>query len=144
MNNNKDRFDDFWEQYIDDLMCDFDERPKTLEALKHLVERVPEDVLFDLPVSLTVFAPSALGMALKTVTGGAMIYLAPELEKSPQLEVDFIVAHEFAHVYLGDYGPIEAEKDVDFYHQKAEMTADELVASWGYSIPEYRKGNTER
>ena len=49
MKNNKDRFDDFWEQYIDLTIFDEDERPKTREALRHFVERVPEDVLLGLP-----------------------------------------------------------------------------------------------
>jgi hypothetical protein len=116
-----------------------------VEALRHFVECVPEAVLDKLPSALKVFAPAAWkrGMALKTVIGGALIYLAPELEQCPQPEVDFTVAHEFAHVYLGKYGAIEAEDDADYYRQKAEMTADELVADWGYSIPEYRKGDTE-
>ena len=70
-----------------------------------------------------------------TVVRRALIYLAPELERCPQPEVDFTVGHEFAHVYLGKYGAIDAEDDADYYHQNAEMTADELVASWGYPIP---------
>src|SRR5213079_2434639 len=34
---------------------------------------------------------------------GIMIYLSPKLEQQSQNEVDFVVAHEFAHAALGHY-----------------------------------------
>src|SRR5450759_3565215 len=104
--SNAERWIDFRYQYIETGWFDYD-RSKTIEAMRKLSERIPDDVLNDLP-PLTVFAPSTalLGHVTPFGTGDRLfLYLAPKLEGKSQHEVDFTVAHEFAHIVLGHYKP---------------------------------------
>jgi hypothetical protein len=58
----------------------------------------------------------------------------------PQSEVDFTVAHEFAHVSLGHQQPgattvppgavVQSHEDVPF-----EQDTDGLAESWGFALP---------
>ena len=57
------------------------------------------------------------------------VYLSPTLEFELQVDVDFIVAHELAHLVLGhgrQRQRDQTEVDAD------ENAADELVCRWGY------------
>lgn len=140
-NGDEERWLYFRYEYIETGWFDYD-RYKTIEAMRKLSQRVPDDVLDDLP-KLTVFAPSRalLGHLMPSGTGDSLfLYLAPGLERKPQMEVDFTVAHEFAHVALGHYKPgattISAEIIVDC-HQDApsERAADSLAECWGFTRP---------
>jgi hypothetical protein len=103
------RWYNFRYQFIETGWFDYD-RDKTIEAMRKLAERIPEDVVDNLP-PLTVFAPSTVLLGrvfpmLASVTPGSVfLYLGPRLETLSQKEVDFTVAHEFAHVALRHYKP---------------------------------------
>src|SRR6266849_2106564 len=90
------------DQFFDPFWFDPDDRPKTALATRHLIERVPDDVFDELRVK--VFAPPPLANGQSRRVGPStehyFIYLAPFIELKPQEEVDFVVAHEFAHAYL--------------------------------------------
>jgi hypothetical protein len=72
------------------------------------------------------------------------------LERQSQSEVDFTVAHEFAHASLRHHEPEnlmtfsmdEARKG--YLNWESEVAADELVGSWGYEIPKRRKRKREQ
>jgi hypothetical protein len=49
-------WDSFVSDYFDTSSFDHEDRPKTVTALRHLVEQVPYEVLDDL--SVTLFAPT--------------------------------------------------------------------------------------
>jgi hypothetical protein len=144
----EERWFDFRYQYIETGRFDYD-RHKTIEAMRKLAERIPDDVLdgLDNRTPLVVFAPSAakLGELKPFGLGDRMfLYLSPRLEKLPQREVDFTVAHEFAHVALGHYKPgatahpagavIERHEDAP-----TEQDADRLAESWGFPRPKRAK-----
>jgi len=61
-----------------------------------------------------------------------MVYLSPELELESQEQVNFTVAHEFAHVVLKHsslcWNPEQGKRD--------EQTADDLAKEWGFERPE--------
>jgi hypothetical protein len=94
-------WDEFFYMYVETGWFDFEERPKTIKAMRRVCERVPDDVLRDLP-STTIFAPSPWKRGQVLPFGGsfeensAFIYLSPALESERQAQVDFTVAHEFA------------------------------------------------
>jgi hypothetical protein len=127
-------WDEFWYRFIDETLFDLEDRPKTFGGLKLLAERLPANISF--PVTVTVFAPGAwrYGMVLKTVAE-AIVYLPAALEE----DVDFTVAHEFAHIVLGDFGAVESEAAAPYFEQPTEHAADDLVRKWGYSVPAYRQ-----
>lgn len=85
-----------------------------------------------------IFAPLALwGEVLALPCNGeVLVYLSPELEQMPQRCVNYVVAHEFAHVALGHYGPGFPYADtlwVAHHDEKPEeQAADALVVEWGY------------
>jgi hypothetical protein len=132
-------------EYIQTGWFDYD-REKTITAMRKLAEQIPQEVLDDLP-PFVVFAPSASKLGeLKpfSLAGRMFLYLAPSLEKKPQRDVDFTVAHEFAHIVLGHYKPGasavipgEARKHEDV---PSEKDADQMVESWGFLNP----GHTRR
>jgi IrrE N-terminal-like domain len=118
------------------------DRDKTIETMQKLSERLPEDVLYSLP-PLVVFAPSAAKLGEVKPFGlgeRLLLYLSPRLEAKPQSEVDFTVAHEFAHVSLGHQQPgatrvppdtvVQSHEDVP-----SEQDADRLAESWGFALP---------
>lgn len=96
------------------------------------------EVLNALP-PITIFTPSLLtfGQAL-TIRGGPMVYLCPNLEFESQKYVDFVVAHEFAHIALrhhvrgNEQMAMTAEK---YENRPAEKAADALAVSWGFKRP---------
>jgi hypothetical protein len=97
---------DFRYQFIETGWFDYD-RHKTIEAMRKLSERIPYEVLENLS-PLVVFAPSPVKLGEMKPFGlgdRLFLYLGPRLERERLNEVDFIVAHEFAHVALGHYKP---------------------------------------
>lgn len=129
---------EFRYQFIETGWFDYD-RHKTIEAMQQICERVPQEVIDDLP-PLTLFAPSAalFGRVFPFGGGNALfVYLAPNLERKSQREVDFTVAHEFAHVVLGHYksdatiipadAVVRSRGDVP-----SEKEANRLAESWGF------------
>ena len=144
--------DAFLDLFIDSRYCDLDVRPKTAKALIKLAERIPDNIVSDLP-RIVVFAPnpddygSCTPLMPSNSSGeDALIYLAPLLERRSQTEVDFTVAHEFAHAALRHHEPEslmtfsidEAKKD--YLNLNSEVAADELVAAW---VTRYRNADTE-
>lgn len=142
--------DAFLDSFIDCTYCDLDVRPKTAKALIKLAERIPDNIVTDLP-RIAVFAPnpddygSCIPLMPSNSSGeDAFIYLAPSLERQSQTEVDFTLAHEFAHAALRHHEPEnlmtfsidDAKKG--YLEWNAEVAADQLVAEWGYKIPKRR------
>jgi hypothetical protein len=126
----KRRWDDFHYQFLQSGWFD-DDRVKTVEAMRRLSERMPEEVYDELPI-LIVLAPAQwkYGQVYPSLLNGVVVYLSPTLEE--QEEVDFTVAHEFAHVHLGHDAWMNNPPSL-------EDDADKLVESWGYKVPERRK-----
>jgi len=146
--------DAFLDTFTDSVYCDLHARPKVAKALIKLSERIPDDVVNRLP-RIVVFAPNPkdYGLCIPLISGDqngcdAFIYLAPSLEHQSQTEVDFTVAHEFAHASLGHHEPEnlmtfsidEAKKG--YLNWNSEVAADQLVTEWGYKLPKRR--NRER
>ena len=75
---------------------------------------------------------------------GAFIYLAPSLERESQAQVDFTVAHEFAHALLRHHLPgndslSKKELKAGYLNWNSEKAADKLAKQWGFTLPAYRK-----
>lgn len=143
--------DAFLDTFTDPIYCDLQARPKTAKALIRLSERLPEDVLNGLP-RIVVFAPNPhdYGLCIPLMAGDpeggdAFIYFAPSLERQSQEDVDFTVAHEFAHAALRHHEPEKLmtfsmdEAKKGYLEWNSEVAADQLVAEWEYKIPERRE-----
>jgi predicted metal-dependent peptidase len=105
-------------------------------------------VLENLP-PMTLFAPSTIKFGEVKPFGlgggnGLFLYLSPQLEKKSQKEVDFTVAHEFAHIALGHYKPEHRQSGKWHSHEDApdEHDADRLVESWGFRLPKSERGKS--
>jgi hypothetical protein len=142
--------DAFLDTFTDSIYCDLQARPKIAKALIRLSERIPDDVVNCWP-RIVVFAPNPqdYGLCIPLMAGApegadAFIYFAPSLERQSQSDVDFTVAHEFAHASLRHHEPEslmtfsmdEARKG--YLNWDSEVAADQLVAKWGYEIPKRR------
>src|ERR1019366_1110600 len=81
-------------------------RPRTADALGILVQGLPARVVRKLP-PIRVFAPAPVwGEVLRLpCSGQVLLYLSSDLELLPQRCVNYVLAHEFAHIALGHYGP---------------------------------------
>ena len=130
-------WEEFSYQFIETGWFDYDDRVKTLAAIRRVCERVPAETLEDLNVA--VFAPSqhifgqaypAMGPVMSSKT---LIYLSPDLEKQTQDDADFTVAHEFAHAVLG-HGADWTKNGPGI-----EDEADELTVKWGFILPHRRQ-----
>jgi len=74
----------------------------------------------------------------------AFIYLAPSLERQSQAQVDFTVAHEFAHALLrhhlpGKDGLTTKELRAGYLNWNPEEAVNKLALEWGFTLPAYRK-----
>lgn len=105
-------------------------RAKVFKALRKVVPKVPDSVF---KLDLVIFAPSGVnGLAFRG-RGSTFIYLDPCLELEPQEEVDFTVAHEFAHI-VRDMGKSAAELENETPEEEEldEAETDKLAESWGF------------
>jgi hypothetical protein len=130
-------------EYVETGFFDVQDRPKTLNAMRTCFERIPQTVWDEMP-SVTIFAPAPciLGHMLQAAPGKLgepFIYLSPALENLPQEEVDFTVAHEFAHAVKGHYLPGNTASLVPVqclngppFQTPSETAADTLAESWGF------------
>lgn len=131
---------------------DFEVRPKTLKAIRRVVEQMSLDERGTLQERISViFGPAPgkhgevypfeltqasehqklpSGMEYSPVPQ-CMVYLSPEIEVRSQKYVDSVVAHEFAHVLLHPFGGPALPS--------IEREADEKVRLWGFK-PAYHNG----
>jgi Zn-dependent protease with chaperone function len=135
MNNDHDKgqvtAENCFETFIETGWFDYEQRPKTLAAMERLCERVQE--VFDLSVLVMAPGPAINGRVYPRLQiPREIIYLAPLLETLPQEEVDFVVAHEFAHSLLGHGDWAKNPSTI-------EQDTDELVKHWGFVVPDRRK-----
>ena len=104
---------------------------KRCRALELLYRTIP-DVLDQTPPT-AIFAPDTDTGGLYTDAPFAevMVYLSPDLEHESQGQVNFTVAHEFAHVVLKHsplcWNPEQGQSD--------EQKADDLAKEWGFVRP---------
>lgn len=104
---------------------------KRCQALELLYRTIP-DVLDQTPRT-AIFAPDADAGGLYTDApfAGVMVYLSPELELESQEQVNFTVAHEFAHLVLKHSALCWNRKQ----SQDDEQAADGLAREWGFERP---------
>jgi IrrE N-terminal-like domain len=105
-------------------------RPKTLRALKKVVAKIPSSAF---PQNLVIFAPGSDLYGQTWVSSYPYLrymYLALRLEDETPEEVEFTIAHEFAHIYL--HHGARATPD-----NQAEFEADNLAEHWGFKKPKY-------
>lgn len=143
-----------WEEVryslIEGGFFDWKARPKTLKAVRRVIEKMPDDELETLQERISIiFAPASgkhgevypfaltqasehqklpSGMEYSPVPQ-VMVYLSPEIEVRSQKHVDSVVAHEFAHVLLHPFGGPALPS--------IEREADEKARLWGFK-PAYR------
>ena len=109
-----------------------DDRPRTLRACWEVLCRLPQEttqtIMYGDPVVLIAPERACWGRALPMSlacprTKCGWIYLAPELEDQSDRVIVAVVAHELAHIVIGDILGEESEKK-----------ADDLVRRWGFSM----------
>jgi hypothetical protein len=134
---------DWFEQYvIDAASAGWISRTNTrrrLNALRTVYQQIDIDSRRRLPPTI-IFAPSldAGGQTMRrdVPPDFAFVYLAPTLEFNWQIDVDYVVAHELAHVVLDHGGerPLSAEQAALPHEQRAdEVAVEALVAKWRIS-----------
>jgi hypothetical protein len=118
-----------------DLSAVYDERLRgaIAETLNRLPEEDLDHLLFEKvlrviqPIVNTVIELNDLNLSLRDSTGKIMLMaFESALCDRPAHETTYIIAHEFAHVFLGhatNRTPLNTE---------CEIEADELVIRWGF------------
>jgi len=117
-------------------------RPKTLKAIRRVMEKIPADELECLKDKVSIIFAPAPGMDGQVLTleksltstsqqekneqRQALVYLSPEIERLSQRRIESIVAHEFAHALL--HAPTALEGWF------IEQEADQKVRSWGFKV----------
>ena len=117
-------------------------RPKTLEAIRRVIEKMPTDEVESLKNKVSIiFAPApgmdgqvfslkrpsaSIGKQEESQQQPVLIYFSPELERRSQERIDSIVAHEFAHALLHAPSALEG--------WFIEQEADQKVQSWGFKV----------
>lgn len=126
-------------------------RGKRFDAVMNVWFKIAEltpCILKGLP-PITFYTPAlgTLGCVHQYSPTGTVMYLSPTLEFESQRRVDFVVAHEFAHIALGHHKPDNDQVALQSADKSeiasAELQADSLAASWGFKRVK-RYGNFER
>ena len=150
----KREWDEFKSRFIDTPYFSAD-RKKTIKAIRHLWERIPAEEMAKLPALLMVFALSydthsaCITRPLEIVDAGkpasvlkqidrdfVLILLAASLERKPQWEVDYKVAHAFAHASWRGKPRYKMLCDTSAYPKaEHEIEVDKLVSQWGFRSP---------
>ena len=123
-------------------------RPKTLKAIRRVMEKMPVDELECLKDKVSIIFAPAPGMdgqvfplkesftstsqQQKNKQQQALVYLSPEIERLSKRRIESIVAHEFAHALLHAPAALEG--------WFIEQEADQKVRSWGFRVayPEFQ------
>ena len=117
-------------------------RPKTLKAIRRVMEKMPADELKCLKDKVSIIlapAPEIVGQVFlcqrsSAATSGqaenqqqrVLVYLSPRIERLSQRRIESIVAHEFAHALLHAPSALEG--------WFIEQQADQKVQSWGFKV----------
>ena len=116
-------------------------RPKTLKAIRRVMEKMPAGELESLREKMAIIFAPASGMngqvfplrGPSVLLDGpeesqqrVVVYLSPEIEKLSLKKVEAIVAHEFAHALLHAPDSLEG--------WFIEPEADQKVRSWGFKV----------
>ena len=118
-----------------DLSAVYDERLRgaIAETLNKLPEEDLDYLLFEKvlrivqPIVNTVIELNDLNLSLRDSTGRIMLMaFESNLCDRPPHEMTYIIAHEFAHVFLG-HATNRAEQN-----EECEVEADDLVIRWGF------------
>ena len=99
-----------------------DKRFAALRRVERHVRGVP------LPL-LTIWCPTGVDATSVRIKKRFVVWLSPELEKKPQSYVNFVVAHEIAHWYLGH---VTRKQYHGVPNYQTELTADGLARAWGF------------
>ncbi len=136
MNETIDRREEIIASLFDhDLSAVYDERLRgaIAEALNKLPEEDLDYLLYEKvlrviqPIVNTVIELNDLNLSLRDSTGSIMLMaFESTLCDRPADEITYIIAHEFAHVFLGHATNIAAQ------NEECEVEADELVIRWGF------------
>jgi hypothetical protein len=123
-------------------------RPKTLKAIRRVMEEMPAEELECLKDKVAIIFAPAPGMngqvfplkeshnpgrqPERNKQQQALVYLSPEIERLSQKRIESIVAHEFAHALLHAPAALEG--------WFIEQEADKKVKSWGFRVayPDHR------
>ncbi len=110
---------------------------RRLNALRTAHEKMDPQSQAKLPPTMVIFAPGihhgGQNMRREMATDLVFVYLSPILEFDWQVDVDFVVAHELAHVVLGHGNKRQlTPEEVGLPHEltTAEIAASDLVAKW--------------
>jgi hypothetical protein len=117
-------------------------RPKTLKAIRRVMEKMPADELECLKDKVSIIFAPAPGMdgqvfpLKESLTSSrrpekvkkrhVLVYLSPGIERLSQRRIESIVAHEFAHALLHAPAALEG--------WFIEQEADQKVRSWGFKV----------
>ncbi len=121
--------------FDNDLSAVYDERLRACiaDTLNRLPEADLDRLLFEKviriiqPVVNTVIELNDLNLSLRDASGRIMLVaLESKLCERPPHEITYIIAHEFAHVFLG-HATNEMRLD-----EQCEIEADEQVVKWGF------------
>ena len=122
-------------------------RPRTLKAIRRVMEEMSPAELASLKDKVSVIFAPAPGMngqvlplgkssAGEPVKRRVLVYLSPEIERLGQRQVESVVAHEFAHALLHAPSTLEG--------WFIEQEADQKVRAWGFKVvyPEIPRPDT--
>lgn len=112
-------------------------RPRTLKAIRRVMEKMSPAELASLKDKVSVIfapAPGMNGQVIplgKPAAGGesdrrVLVYLSPEIERLNRGQVESVVAHEFAHALLHAPSTLEG--------WFIEQEADQKVRAWGFKV----------
>ena len=123
-------------QLIETGFVDWTARDKTVDSIKRVTDKIPDEDLERLLDRIgIIFAPAASKeISIKCFPGSLepfqkgklMIYFPPEIEKLPDNQIDTVIATEFARVTLG-------KKDDDGYYVLPTTTTEvpSVIKNWG-------------
>jgi hypothetical protein len=126
-----------WKEFECHHLADFDRDryPKVLKGLVNVIKRIPRKVCYK-HGNVLVVATDCYGVSFACRGYKDIILLnLKDLELETQEEIEFTIAHEFAHGYLGHHTrkqDKEYDTDIPWEDRPQEKAANDLAAKWGF------------
>ena len=111
--------------------------PKVYAAVSDVQHRLPEDVfakLDEIGVHIHLVEIHLTAYTMAVYPCRAMIQIFSIVEARERFDIEFTVAHEFAHIFLGHILMVTVSSP-HWEVQRAEIEANLLAEKWGFQMP---------
>jgi hypothetical protein len=108
---------------------------KIARAASDVQFRLPQpvfEILSEIGIYMYVRETVAVAYAMSTYPHRALVHMYSRLEGHERFDIEFVIAHEFAHIYLGH---LLISRPTKRQTREDEIAANLQAETWGFEMP---------